>query len=156
HWSFVANLAFKNNIVIGSSGPARVTSALSLAEIDYNGWSPDGTFVLFDSFNGLADVKARSPYEANGLILSAPVFADASAMPASYTTKVSPRDASLHPASNALDTALLLPNINDDFSGSGPDLGAWERGKPPTAYGVRAASQQPAALPNPPENVTVQ
>jgi hypothetical protein len=154
HWSFVANLQFKNNIAIGASGPARVTSALVLADLDYNGWRPDGSFVLFDTYTNLADVKNRSSYETNSVILASTVFASAAAMPASYTTLVSPQDWSLHASSNAVDAALLLPNINDSYVGAGPDLGALERGAVAPVYGVRPEST--VAQPNPPANLIAQ
>jgi hypothetical protein len=154
HWSFVANFQFKNNVAIGVSGPARVTSALQLADLAYNGWSPDGTFVLFDTFANLADVKNRTAYEAHSLILAAPTFAGSVVMPASYTTLMSPQDVSLNAGSNAVDAALVLPNINDDYVGNGPDLGALERGAPLPVYGVRP--EVSTVRPNPPTNLTAQ
>jgi hypothetical protein len=153
HWSRVSNFQFKNNLLVGRSGPARVTSALVLADIDNNGWTPDGQFVFYDTFANLQDVKARSPYEAHGLILNAQPFANGFSLPASYTTLIAPQDLSLNSGSNAVDAALLLPNINDDFVGSGPDLGALERGKPPPSYGVRALA---TVRPMPPTGLTAQ
>jgi hypothetical protein len=37
----------------------------------------------------------------------------------------------------AVDKAVALPNINDGYVGSAPDLGALELGAPPTHYGPR-------------------
>lgn len=37
----------------------------------------------------------------------------------------------------AIDAGIRLPNVNDDFEGAGPDLGAIERGKPLPVYGPR-------------------
>lgn len=39
---------------------------------------------------------------------------------------------------NAVDAGALLPNVNDDFAGRAPDLGALERGKPLPHYGPRS------------------
>ena len=36
-----------------------------------------------------------------------------------------------------VDAALRLPNINDDFRGAGPDIGAYEAGEPLPHYGPR-------------------
>jgi hypothetical protein len=152
HWSFAANFQFKNNIVVGVTRPARVTTALVLADIDYDGWFPDGQFDFYDTYANLADVKARSAYEARGVVLNGLPFATAPGMPADYTTLVGPKDVTLSAASNANDAAVLLPNVNDDFVGSGPDLGAVERGRPAPVFGPRATSVQP----NPPTNLTVQ
>lgn len=48
-----------------------------------------------------------------------------------------PQDLRISPGSNAVDAALLLPNINDDFTGEAPDIGAYEIGKPMPHYGPR-------------------
>ena len=45
--------------------------------------------------------------------------------------------ANLRPRSgtNVVDAALMLANINDDFRGAGPDVGAYESGEPLPHYG---------------------
>ncbi|MCK4992399.1 MAG: hypothetical protein KAS29_18000, partial [Bacteroidales bacterium] len=48
-----------------------------------------------------------------------------------------PQDLRIAPGSTAADVALLLPNINDDFTGKAPDMGAYEIGKPLPHYGPR-------------------
>jgi len=40
-------------------------------------------------------------------------------------------------ANPAIDTGVLLPTINDDFTGKAPDLGAYELGRPLPHYGPR-------------------
>jgi len=49
-------------------------------------------------------------------------------------------------ANPAIDAGVLLPTINDDFTGRAPDLGAYEQGRPVPHYGPR--SQPPGAPPN--------
>ncbi len=39
-----------------------------------------------------------------------------------------------------IDAGARLPNFNDNFSGRGPDLGAFEVGRPPLRFGRRAAA----------------
>ena len=39
---------------------------------------------------------------------------------------------------NAVDAGIILPSINDNYNGSNPDLGAYERGATLPHYGVRA------------------
>jgi len=39
---------------------------------------------------------------------------------------------------SAVDRGVLLPGINEDFTGAGPDLGAYERGRPIPHYGPRS------------------
>ncbi len=46
-------------------------------------------------------------------------------------------DFSLAEDSAAVDSAVLIPGINDDFTGEGPDIGALEAGKPVPHYGPR-------------------
>jgi hypothetical protein len=43
----------------------------------------------------------------------------------------------LHAESNAVDAGMKLPNINDDYTGERPDLGALELGREAPVYGVR-------------------
>jgi hypothetical protein len=46
-------------------------------------------------------------------------------------------DFNLRAGSVAVDAGMRLPNINDDFTGQAPDLGAYEIGKPEPHYGPR-------------------
>ena len=46
-------------------------------------------------------------------------------------------DFSLRDGSNAVDVGEVLPNVNDGFTGKGPDLGALELGGPSPVYGPR-------------------
>ena len=43
----------------------------------------------------------------------------------------------LQPESAAVDAGCILPNVNDDYTGAAPDLGALEYGKPLPVYGPR-------------------
>ena len=52
-------------------------------------------------------------------------------------------DFRLKPGSKAVDAGVRLPNVNDDFGGQAPDLGAYETGKPLPVYGPRTAPAQP-------------
>jgi hypothetical protein len=54
--------------------------------------------------------------------------------------RVAPQILSLKRECNAIDAGAVLPNINEDFSGSAPDLGAHEFGKPLPRYGPRAVN----------------
>jgi hypothetical protein len=148
-WSYVANFRFVNNLVVGATRPANFTSDIILGEFDYNGWSPDGNFVLSSSYSNLADVIARSPHETNGRILSSQSFPSLAGPGPDYTTFLAPADVTLNAASNAVNAGLVIPNINDAFLGGAPDLGAWESGRPAPVYGVRNT----VAPPNPPTSL---
>lgn len=149
HWAYVANFQFKNNLLIGTTGPAHFTSAITLGDIDYNGWSLDGTFIYNNiSWSSLANLKASSNYEQHSLILSGPIFQTSLALPSDYTTQWSPLDARLSAATNAIDGGVVLPNITDGYTGIAPDLGAIERNSNTPVYGVRAlVDTMPPAAP---------
>jgi hypothetical protein len=46
-------------------------------------------------------------------------------------------DFSLRQGGAAVDAGCRLPNVNDDFTGRGPDLGALELDRPVPVYGPR-------------------
>jgi hypothetical protein len=56
-------------------------------------------------------------------------------------------------ANPAIDAGVLLPTINDDFTGTAPDLGAYERGREIPHYGPREWPSGPSD-PNAPRSVT--
>ena len=41
------------------------------------------------------------------------------------------------PGSPVIDAALLIHNVNDDYTGDGPDMGAYELGQDMPIYGPR-------------------
>jgi hypothetical protein len=131
------NFIYENNITIGTTDAVNMTTAITLARIDYDGWLPDGQFMFGDLWTSFADLQAHSPYEQHGRILNGMPFATSLTIPASYTTQVPPLDPTLRAGSNAVDTGVALPNINDGWTGAGPDLGAAELGTPAPTYGVR-------------------
>jgi hypothetical protein len=131
------NFVFRNNIFIGTTNGANVTTEISLADIDYDGWLPDGQFRFTDLWTSFAALQATSPYEHNGRILNGLPFATPVTIPASPTTLIAPLDARLKADTNALDAGTPLPNINDGWLGAAPDLGAIERGSTTPTYGVR-------------------
>ena len=53
--------------------------------------------------------------------------------------RVDGMDFRLRKDSAAVDAAIHLPNINDDFSGAAPDLGALESGQSSPVYGPRSS-----------------
>jgi hypothetical protein len=53
------------------------------------------------------------------------------------TYQTSEFDLRLQAGSKAIDAGVRLPNINDGFTGSAPDLGALEHGQPLPHYGPR-------------------
>jgi hypothetical protein len=76
-------------------------------------------------------------FEPHGVLLGEGMFESGLVPPSDYTVAMTPQDVTLASGSNAVDTGLALPNVNDGSTGSGPDLGALERGCPVPLYGVR-------------------
>jgi hypothetical protein len=136
-----------NNVFVAQPTTGRVvvdwTAPIDHGTFDYNGYFPDGTFRYNNPLLGgyfaapnFASLQSLG-METHGLILDGTIFANGMTAPASYLPFLNPTDASLAAASPALDKGRILPNVNDRFSGSGPDLGALELGCPLPAYGPR-------------------
>jgi hypothetical protein len=106
---------------------------------DWNGWFPDGTFDFHaaGSWPSFAAMQAAGLFETNGTLLAAPIFASGLAPPSTFRVTMAAEDATLDAASNAVDAATSLANVDDGFTGAAPDLGALERGCPEPLFGVR-------------------
>jgi hypothetical protein len=135
-----------NNLFVGPSSPLSGRTVewdgpISNAKIDYNGYYPDGTFrwdfpAGYSTYASFAAMQADS-MEVNGVLLDGSTFESGLTAPASYTTELLPQDLTLAVGDPALDRAAVLANINDDFLGAGPDLGALELGCAQPIYGPR-------------------
>ncbi len=143
---------FRNNLFIGgpggtyggwSSGDGRVAqlrAADPTSDFDYDGYgSTTGTFtgrIGGVSFSNLGEMRATTS-EANAVELDLSVFATTVPYPATPFPALASPDLRIANASAAVDKGLALPNINDDFAGSAPDLGAHEAGATAPTYGPR-------------------
>jgi hypothetical protein len=138
-----------NNIFVGGPTPpngrtVNWTGPIDDGVFDYNGYFPDGGFTLnlplaqggYSRFANFAGVQ-RGGIETHGLMLELPIFANGLEPPASYTVTLDPQETPLDAASNAVDRRMILPNVNDAFTGAAPDLGALELGCPVPLYGPR-------------------
>jgi hypothetical protein len=135
-----------NNLYVGPSPPlsGRTVSwdgPINNAESDYNGYYPDGIFrwdfpAGYSTYASFAAMQADG-METNGVLLDSSTFASGLTAPATYTAEIAPQDLTLATADPAVDRAAVLANINDDFIGAGPDLGALELGCAKQIYGPR-------------------
>jgi len=99
----------------------------------YGGWAyPD----VWSFSNG-------SGLEAHGLRVSKDLCFEDFQVPGPSPTPVPPHSMTLSAGCAAVDAGAVLPNVNDGFAGSGPDMGAHERGLAPAVYGPR-----PVIIPN--------
>lgn len=141
------DFVIRNNLFVGpavteSGRTVDWTSPIDNGLFDHNGYHPDGEFAFNHAGSGyvvassFAELQAAG-IEEGGVLVPAATFESGLVPPADYTATVDPADATLAAGSPAVDAALPLPGINDGFEGSGPDMGALERGCDAPLFGVR-------------------
>ena len=159
----VSNQHFRNNLVLGQGAWPEILTVdtfTNYSSSDYNGfrpnpgaaqsfaWNSPPRAVAADfskdrekrSFATLRDYAAATGQEAHSVLVDYGDFVRVSAPdPKDPTRFYRPEgfDFSLHEKSPAVDAGVVLPNINDGFTGRAPDLGAFERGLPMPVYGPR-------------------
>lgn len=139
----------ENNLFVG---PAALVNKAAMwcgpvddGHFDYDGYWPDGGFSFnLPSGSGYAFFNwpnfvamQEGGLETHGTLLPGLIFANGLIGPPSYKNQMTPQDVTLASGSKALDRGLVLPNINDGFTGTAPDLGALEAGCPEPVYGPR-------------------
>ena len=146
----VSDVVTRNNLFVGTGGPAlRSTGHMIRCEFDRDGYGGPGPPFggVFAEWNGRAfaspEAAQRSGalYRRYGAVLVGAHgnFASGLGAPADSDTRFpgEKTDLRLDPASRAVDAGVVLPNINDGFSGKAPDLGCCELGQPLPHYGPR-------------------
>lgn len=139
-WS---NGHLRNNLLLGNGTMlATGTFTPKLSTLDYNGYRGKGIRWARDRepsvrYAGLAEFAAATGHEQHGLAIDFEVFRRAAPVRDGVTYDVNDFDLRLQAGGKPIDAALRLPNINDDFVGAGPDLGALEFGRPLPHYGPR-------------------
>ncbi len=95
-----------------------------------------------NQFTTLADYARATGQDRNSVLVDYDVFVkvpkldrDPKTVQRLYDFK--DLDFRLRPGSAAIDRGVVLPNINDGFTGRAPDLGALEAGQPLPTYGPR-------------------
>jgi len=158
------NSNYRNNLILGSDGPTHIsrfpyTTPYSVA--DYNGYrpnrgpesppeqfrwlSPSGEWQEFETLEAL---RNASGLEKHGIIvdyddfedlekaIQGPVGTPLGEMPGPVYHAVD-LNFKLNPNGRAVDAGVVIPNVNDNFNGKAPDLGALEVGAPEVIYGAR-------------------
>ncbi len=159
----VSNVHYRNNLILtdGWIDPVlTIGTFTNYSSSDYNGFCTDpGGKVAFEwispPFNIIADYKnkletrqfkALNEYsqatgqDKHSVLLDYDVFANVK-MPEKSDPqrlyKPEEFDFRIKPGSAAVDAGALLPTINDNYEGKGPDLGAYELNRPLPHYGPR-------------------
>jgi hypothetical protein len=142
----VSNIVSRNNLFVGTNAPYAMefSPEATACDFDYDGFA-GGPFNLFLKWNGQRyktadEARAKAPVYRNARILEAAGLFASGVMPpagAKEQFPVSVNDLRLKEGSRAVDAGRPLPGANDGFNGSGPDLGAYERGAALPRYGPR-------------------
>ena len=86
-------------------------------------------------FNGLDEMRSKTT-EKHGIQVDMTVFNGVVFPNPPHPERPVP-DLRPVPGSPVIDAALVIPNVNDDFTGKGPDMGAYEQGQAMPVYGPR-------------------
>jgi len=159
-----SNHHFRNNLFIGSgvtSPLIAMSTFTNYSSSDYNGFAPHPNqatqfrwtsppFAVTRSWNPadlvvrnfptLAAYQTATGQDRNSRLLTNDVFVNGPLPNVAEPTRLydpNSVDLRLKPGSAAVDAGVDLPGVTDDTSGSAPDLGAYELGKPVPHYGPR-------------------
>ena len=138
----------RNNLFVGS--PAYycidITPPMRHADFDYNAYVAQDArkFANWNEkkYDTLEAFRKGTAQEQHGMMLSefAGVFAQSVVLPTDPKTiePISRNAPALTENSPVVDKGEVIPNINEDFRGRAPDIGAWELGGKIPHYGPRA------------------
>jgi len=161
-----SNVHLRNNLFLGIDKPKRpilnVRTYTSYSSFDYDGFRPnrnsDVQFVwkspgggktkdydlkgevVGGSFATLEEFSRATGQERHGTTVDYDIFRNVRMPDRENPGRIyRPEDFDfrLKPGSAAVDRGCALPNVNDDFEGKAPDLGALETGKRVPVYGPR-------------------
>jgi hypothetical protein len=159
-----SNNHFRNNLILNWMPEVPVFSVDTFSNYtssDYNGFrpSPDAEYsfgwnssqfnVLKDyknpgekrKYKSLAEYSGATGQDEHSILVDYDIFERVH--PPVYPDEITKifnaedMDFRIKPGSAAVDAACILPNVNDNFSGDAPDLGALESGLPVPHYGPR-------------------
>ena len=160
----VGNVHFRNNLILGQGAAEAVfgmETFTAYSSSDYNGirlnngaatgftWTAPASGSTVDysntlekrSFATLGEYARATGQDQHSVLVDYSDFEQAPQLDKSNPgllhdpAKV---DFRLKPGSAAVNAGVELPNINAGYTGSAPDLGAYELGQPATQYGPRS------------------
>ncbi len=163
-----SNYHFRNNLILGwmpSETIFSVDTFTNYTSSDYNGFRPDPEaeysftwksppFHLLKDYVGerverkfvtLREYAQITGQDKNSRLVNYDLFQKVTPPdPNHVATVYRPEglDFRLKPEAVAVDAGCILPNINDDFTGKAPDLGALEVGRPVPVYGPRPLREE--------------
>jgi hypothetical protein len=165
-----SNTHLRNNLFLGIDAPERevfrFSNATSYSTYDHNGYRLNprakvqflwkgprgGQLRDYDleraqpqPFGSLAELRAATGQEMHGLEVDYDIFENLRAPDTDRPHAIyHARDLNfrLRAGGKAVDAGVRLPNVNEDFTGGAPDLGAYEVGRPEPVYGPRPSAQR--------------
>ena len=166
-----ANEHFRNNLILaqGAVGPVfTVGTFTNYSTSDYNGFRPNPNAEVSFQWNSPADgvaaeyvkppiarrfktlreYSAATGKDTHSVLVDYDVFVNVTIPDMKDPQRLydpARFDFRLKPGSAAVDAGVLLPNINDGFTGRAPDLGAFELDRPLPHYGPRPPAGAPPA-----------
>lgn len=163
-----SNVHLRNNLFLGIDAPGRpvfrFSNATAYSTFDYNGyrlnpkateqfqWMSPKAGVARDyemdragarRFGSLAELRTETGQETHGVEVDFGIFESLRAPAADKPHAVyeaGDLNFRLAPGGKAVDAGVRVANVNDDYAGKAPDLGAYEVGQPAPVYGPRRAS----------------
>ena len=114
--------------------------------LDYDGFDWGNHIYAFkwgDRYTDLASFTLATGLEPHGIRIDKDSCFETFDVPAAPPAAMPIQFMTLNPGCNAVDAGVALANINDDFSGNDPDLGAYEVGAPLPHYGPRPVGEAP-------------
>jgi hypothetical protein len=113
--------------------------------MDHDGFRDNGTDGLIQWYDGrartvyktLGDFAKATGHEKHGRMVDYDIFRKAGPPLPGVTYEPAQYDLQLKPGAAAIDAGTVLPNVNDGFKGSAPDLGCHEAGASMPHYGPR-------------------
>ncbi len=144
---------FRNNLAIGGGTVARFgaydngqglavnyRAADGSCDFDYNGYGMIGLPFQGEiggrPFDSIASLRGKTS-EKHSVQVDLKVFAAAVTLPDPPVDAYLPPDLRLRGGAAAVDAGEVIPNINDQYAGGAPDLGAYELGQALPIYGPR-------------------
>lgn len=162
-----SNVHFRNNLFVGAGANRPIAvfpMATSYSTYDYDGYRPNSGAVQYvwltpvgklrdydittkdaKQFKTLKEFSAASGLEKHGLEIDYDIFIKMKPPDTSSSHNVyhaDDLDFRIKPASRAVDKGIVLPNINDGYKGSAPDLGAVEADTETPVYGRRVKDKR--------------
>jgi hypothetical protein len=145
---WIRNMKTRNNVLVTLTGDYIIEDTGSSGvdenwrtDLDYDGvaWG-ESSLPKFKwhgtRYDDLAEFQAATGHEVHGMEMPMSCF-DTLDVPGPPPAVIPPQHVTLAEACNGVDAGEVLPNINDGFVGSAPDLGVHERGAPLLHYGPR-------------------